>query len=171
MSTHKIPINRNNKFFSEEDFQLEQDFGMEYMSDINQTVILFRVDKQRSLNDDLYGEAKKDEIKFFPPVEIQGVVEIEDPENGSYNNNGSSRLLESGNLNLSVYQKHLDEMDVDINYGDYLGYAINETTVRYFSVSNDGKVNYNNANMIGGYKSAYRVISAVIVDDNEFRGF
>ena len=60
MSKNLIPINRNNKFFSDEDFQLEQDFGMEYMSDINQTVILFRVDKQRSLNDDLYGEARKE---------------------------------------------------------------------------------------------------------------
>jgi len=166
----KIPINRNNKFFSEEDFQLEQEFGMEYLSDINQTVILYRVNKQRSNNDDIYGEARKDEIKYFPPVEVMGVVNIDDPENKSYNDNGSSRLLESGNLTFTVYEKHLNELGVDISYGDYLGYAINETKMVYFSISDDGKVNYNNTNLIGGYKSAYRTIVGTIADLNEFRG-
>ena len=42
----KVPITRVNKFFSQEDFNLEVDFGREWLEgDINIKVILFRVDQ------------------------------------------------------------------------------------------------------------------------------
>lgn len=167
---NRIPINRNNKFFSEDDFHLEQDFGMEYLQDINQTVILYRVDRTKTDTDDLYGEVGKDQIKFHPPIEVHGVLEVEDPENKSYNPNGSLRYQESGNMVLGVFQKHLDELSVDVSYGDYIGYAVDELTIKYFTVVDDGKLNYNNKQMIGGYKSAYRRIVSVITDASEFRG-
>lgn len=40
-----IPINRNNKFFSKEDFDFELELGMEYLQeDVNQSIILYEVD-------------------------------------------------------------------------------------------------------------------------------
>ena len=61
----QIPINRSNKFFSGDDFDLEIDFGREWLEgDINIKVILFQVDRQNSLTDSLYGEAEKDGITF-----------------------------------------------------------------------------------------------------------
>lgn len=167
---NRIPITRNNKFFSEEDFELEQEFGMEYLSDINQTIILYRVDRRRTDTDDLYGEVKREQIKFYPPIEVHCVAEIEAAENTSYNSNGSLRRLEPGNLVVGVFEKHLKELDVDIKYGDYIGYVINETTIKFYTVSDDGKVNYENPKMIGGYKPAYRNIVCVPADENEFKG-
>jgi len=170
MGDNRIPIQRSNKFFSEEDFQLEQEFGREYMQDINMTAILYRVNKETTDTDDLYGEVKKDAIKFFPPVEIQCVATIEEAENKSYNNNGSMRHLEPGSLILDIFQQHLDELCVDVSYGDYFGYAVDETTLRFYTVVNDGKVNYDNTNTIGGYKPAYRQITCIVTDESEFTG-
>jgi hypothetical protein len=59
---------------------------------------------------------------------------------------------------------------VDINYGDYIGYAVNESTIRYFSVSNDGKKNFDNKHTIMGYKGAFRTVVCAPVDATEFRG-
>ena len=41
---------------------------------------------------------------------------------------------------ISVYQKHLDELEIDIELGDYIGYYETETQVRYYVVNNDGRV-------------------------------
>ena len=74
----KIPINRINKFFSEDDFGLEVDFGREWLEgDINIKVILFQVERGESLNDDIYGETGRDEIRFKPPVEIKHIIQMD----------------------------------------------------------------------------------------------
>ncbi|GAJ11946.1 unnamed protein product [marine sediment metagenome] len=56
----KIPINRNNKFFSMRDFQFEVEVGREYVEgDLNMSVILYKVDRELEFGDDLYGEAAR----------------------------------------------------------------------------------------------------------------
>jgi hypothetical protein len=117
----RIPIERLNKFFSEEDFDLEIDFGREWLeSDINIKVILYRVDRTESTIDDVYGEAGKGEIRFKPPVEIPVSFKMDTPTNKSYNGNGSLKFLEYGNVTLGVYQDTLDDLGVDITYGDLM---------------------------------------------------
>ena len=70
-TNRKIPITRLNKFFSQADFDLEVDFGREWLGgDINMRVILFQVLRGESLTDDIYGEAGRDEIRFKAPVEL-----------------------------------------------------------------------------------------------------
>ena len=77
-TNRKIPITRVNKFFSEEDFNLEVDFGREWLEgDINIKVILFGVEQGESLVDDIYGEASRGEIRFKPPVEITDLDEFQ----------------------------------------------------------------------------------------------
>ena len=45
----RVPIKRNTKFFSREDFDLELEFAKEYLEqDANQTIILYRVDLSRT---------------------------------------------------------------------------------------------------------------------------
>jgi hypothetical protein len=168
---NNIPINRRNKFFSGEDFELEIDFGREWLEgDINTKVILFQVDQQQSLVDDVYGESPKDGIKFKPPVEITVSFKMEEPQNKTYNGDGSMRYKEHGNLTLGVYQKHLDELEVDITYGDYIGYQENETTIKYYTVSNDGRIFSDNKHTINGYKGFYRTITCVPASEDEFNG-
>jgi|TARA_R110000772_G_scaffold250826_1_gene365621 hypothetical protein len=167
----KIPINRINKFFSEGDFGLEVDFGREWLEgDINIKVILFQVERGESLNDDIYGETGRDEIRFKPPVEISVNFQMEAPSNKAYNSDGSLRYLEHGNLTLGVYQDHLDELGVEVNYGDYIGYAETEDKLKYYTVSNNGIIHSDNAHTIGGYKGFYRTITCVTTDLDEFKG-
>lgn len=168
----KIPINRINKFFSNEDFDLDISMGREAIEgDGNFVVILYRVDRENTASDDLYGEASKDSIRFFPPVELRVIPILEEAENKSYNSgSGSLRYLQDGNLSFGIYESQLAELDVELNYGDYIGYPVSETEVRYFSVTNDGIKNYDNKHTIMGYKGAYRSVKCAPVDEQEFRG-
>lgn len=170
MSNRKIPITRLEKFFGSEDFALEQSMGREWLEgDMNFTLVLYRVDRQKTKTDDVYGETEEDGIKFLPPVEFRGYVTIEQSENQDYANSRMSQM-EPGNLKVSVYQKTLDELNIDISYGDYIGYYETEKRVRYYSVVNDGRVVSDNKHTYGGFKPFYRSIVAAPVNDGEFKG-
>ena len=165
------PITRINKFFSEEDFSLEISMGREAIEgDGNFTVILYKINRDLTESDNVYGEASKDGIKFYPPVELKVVPIISEPENKAYNSNGGMRYLQDGKLLFGIYDTQLSELDTDINYGDYIGYPVTETDIRYFSVVNDGIKNFDNKHTIMGYKGAFRTIDCAPVDASEFRG-
>ena len=136
---------------------------------MNFTVVLYRIDRMKTKTDDVYGEALKDGIKFLPPIELKGYVQIMAPEN---KNLGNSKInqVEPGNMRFSIYQRQLDELGIDINYGDYLGYYETEDRMRYYTVNNDGRVISDNKHNYAGYKPYYRTIMASAVVDNEFRG-
>ena len=91
------------------------------------------------------------------------------PEN---KNVGTSKIeqFEPGNIRVSVYQSHLDELGIDIDYGDYIGYYETESRVRYYTVNNDGRVVSDNKHTYGGYKPFYKTIMASPVGPNEFNG-
>jgi hypothetical protein len=165
-----VPITRLGRFFGGEDFDLEIEMGTEWLSgDMNFTVVLYRIDRYKTKTDDVYGEVLEDGIQFMAPIELKGYVQVLAPTNKFL---GSSRVeqLEPGNMKFSIYQKQLDDLGVDIFFGDYLGYYETESRVRYYTVSDDGKVVSDNKHTYGGYKSFYRTITATWVTDNEFRG-
>jgi|TARA_R110000803_G_scaffold56969_1_gene114737 hypothetical protein len=170
MSNRKIPITRLEKFFGSEDFDLEQSMGREWLEgDMNFTLVLYRIDRQKTKTDNVYGETEEDGIKYLPPVEFRGYVTIESPDNIDYANSKLSQM-EPGNLKVGVYQETLDELEVDVEYGDYIGYYETENRVRYYSVVNDGRVVSDNKHTYGGFKPFYRSIIASPVNDGEFRG-
>ncbi len=173
MSNKRIPINRVNKFFSEEDFILEQQMGREAIEgDGNFVVVLYRVDREITSSDDIYGESRKDEVRFFPPVELRVMPILGEAENKAYNSgSGSLRYLQDGPLSFGIYDAQLNDLDVTLSYGDYIGYAVTEQEVRYYTVVNDGIKNYDNKHTIMGYKGAFRTVTCAPVDENEFRGF
>lgn len=164
---NKVPITRVNKFFSADDFGLEIDMGREYLEgDLNMSVILYRIDRQATNVDSLYGEVNSSELRFLPPVELVGLVKLELPENKAYSK-GNMRILEHGKLTFSIYQEQLDELEVDVSYGDYIAYPENEFTIKYFTIVNDGKIISDNAHTILGYKGFYRTITCVPALSNE----
>jgi hypothetical protein len=170
MSNRIVPITRLGKFFGAEDYSLDISMGREWLEgDMNFTLVLYRVDKQKTNVDDVYGEASVDGIKFLPPVEFKAFLQIVAPENKFL---GSTKIsqMEPGNARISVYQKHLDELEIDIELGDYIGYYETETQVRYYVVNNDGRVVSDNKHTYAGYKPFYRTINASPVMENEFRG-
>jgi hypothetical protein len=144
--------------------------GSEWLSgDMNFTLVVYQVDKTKTKTDDVYGEALTDGIKFKPPVEVNAYVQILAPEN---KNLGTSKInqMEPGNLRFSVYQKQLEDLSIEINYGDYIGYYESETKVRYYVVNNDGRVNSDNKHTYGGYRPFYKTYIASPVSNDEFRG-
>jgi len=167
---NKLPISRLSKFFSEDDYDLHIQLGQEYLhGDLNMKLVLYQVDRTKTDIDDVYGEVGKDEIKFLPPVEFNGIVRIEEAKNTAYKT-GLLRRLEPGNLIVSVYIKQLEDLKIDIRFGDYIGYPESEQKVRFYTVSNDGKVVADGKHKHFGFKPHYRTIICVPTQENEFRG-
>ena len=170
MSNNRVPINRLGKFFGGEDYNLDLNMGEEWLhGDMNFTLVLYRIDRIKTKTDDVYGETVSDGIKFLPPVEFKGYVQVLAPENKMIGNSKIEQF-EPGNIKVGVYQKHLDELDIDINFGDYIAYYETEDVVRYYTVNNDGRIVSDNKHTYGGYKPFYRTIIAVPVNQDEFRG-
>lgn len=170
MSDNRIPITRISKFFSQNDYDLNILMGQEYLhGDLNMKIVLYRVDRQKTDIDNVYGEVGKDEIKYLSPIELNVLIKIDSPKNNSYKN-GLNRYNEPGNLVFSVYLSHLSEMNVDIKYGDYIGYPESETKIRYYEVVDDGKVVSDNKHTMFGYKPFYRTITCAYVQESQFRG-
>lgn len=163
------PINRLNKFFSEQEFQFEIELGLEYLQgDLNTTVILFAVDKAKTQVDDLYGEAYASEITIKPPIEIPAYIHFQETENKSYNDNGTLRFEEYGNLKISFYLKTLKDLNIDVCYGDFIGYRADEETIIYFEVSDDNQKHFNNSKTFGMYKPYYKTVLCVPTDKSQF---
>ena len=102
MSNKLVPISRLGKFFGDNDFQIDQEMGIEWLhGDMNFTLVLYRVDNQKTKTDDVYGEALTDGIKFKPPIEFKAFVQVMAPEN---KNLGTSKIeqTEPGNIRISV---------------------------------------------------------------------
>lgn len=60
---NKLPITRMSKFLSQDDFDLNIQMGQEYLhGDLGIKLVLYRVDKQKTENDDVYAEVGVDEL-------------------------------------------------------------------------------------------------------------
>lgn len=163
------PINRISKFFGQDDFDLHIDLGMEYFqSDVNMTVKLYKINHLQSDSDDIYAESTSSQIKYSDPIDIQCLVKIDTPQNKSYVDN-KIRFNEPGNLIITVYKKTLENLKTDINYGDFISYQIDENTLFYYEVSDDGK-QPQNAKSAFGFKYHYRTIICTPTQKNLFKG-
>lgn len=170
--TNKVPIKRNNLFYSENDFLFEQEIGMEYYTqDVNQSIILFQVDLELTNIDSLYNETHKDGIIFKTPIKLPCLYDIEDSELKAYDTKKNLGLYKkTGMLSFDIYEKTLEEYECDIKIGDYVGVQINEEHIEYFVITDDGKNNFGNSQTMYGYKNYFRHCVAAPVDSNEFNG-
>jgi hypothetical protein len=170
MQKSLVPITRLGKFFGGEDYSLEIDMGQEWLEgDMNFTIVLYRIDRYKTKTDDVYGEVLEDGIQFMAPVELKGLVQVMAPTS-KFIGNSKVEQKEPGNMKFSIYQKQLNDLDVEIFLGDYIGYYESEDRVRYYVVSDDGYVKSDNKHTYGGYKPFYRTIIATYVSENEFKG-
>lgn len=171
--SRKMPINRNNLFYSEESYMFEMELGKDYLEqDVNQTVILYEVDLTKTNLDSIYGEYKPEQLVFKTPVEIHVIYEVDPSELKSYDKSKNlGTYIKNGKLKFGVYQFSLDEVGADIKNGDMIGIAISEDVRQYWVVTNDGRNNFDNAHSMYGYKPAWRTIEcAPVSDKSEFNG-
>ena len=169
----KNPINRNNMFFSKSDFDLEIEMIQDYLGgDMNQTVILFEVDLNKTNTNDIYHEASRKNIRFKPPVELTVRYEITSSQMSSYDKSSSKGVYaKPGILDFTILNKELEDVGRDIKRGDYIGVQITPEEMIYFTVFDDGKVaSYSNSNTLYGIKPYYRQIKCNYIDPSEFNG-
>lgn len=168
----KNPIKRNRLFFSDESFNIELDFAMDYMEhDTNQTVILYEVDLENTSNDILYHESEKDEIKFKTPIEINVIYTIGGSEQKSYDKQKYLAVyLKTGKLTFHVMEKTLESLSCSIKRGDYIGVQITPEHIEYFEVADPGTINYDNKHTMYGTTPYYRTVECSMVDSNQFKG-
>lgn len=167
----KNPISRNNMFFSKESYDFEVNIAREYIEqDMNQTLILYQVDLEKTKVNDIYKESEKGNIAFKTPVEFTCMYEITDAESKAYDKTKSKGVyVKPGNLKFRVLDCELEELGVDIRRGDYVSVQIDENTLITFVVNNDGKVGrFANSQTVYGFKPWYRECEANYVDENEF---
>lgn len=169
----RVPVRRNCKFFGKEDFALEMDFAREYMEgDAGQTVILYRVDLNRTQVSDIYHEAAADGVRFLPPVEIPVVFELSDAEMKAYEPKRQKGIYsQAGKLVFSVLISTLEEYGCDISRGDYVGVQVDPRKRLYFTVTDDGRMSsMSNKYMLYGTVPYARRIECAVVDNTEFHG-
>lgn len=169
-NNYKTPINRNNLFYSDADFQLEMDLVEGYLEeDTNQTIVLYQVDRKNTQMNSVYDESKQ-EISYLPPVEVPCLYEIQDSKIDTYDKKTNRGVYTiHGNLKVYITLNTFKKYDFDIKRGDYIGIMVEEGRMYYWVVTNDGKVNIANQMIVGAYKTGYRVIEAAPVND-EFKG-
>ena len=165
------PINRNNIFYSEKEYEYETDLLMDYIEgDLNQTVVVYPVDREKTQVNAITQNAVNG-IRFKNPIEIPCQYEIQDSELKTFDKKTSNGVYAlSGNLTVYAMVKILEKYDCEISRGDYIGVYVDEGRMVYFVVTDDGKVNTGNRNYIGAYKLAWRKIECSPVSDQEFNG-
>lgn len=167
---NKIPLTRLSRYYDDVDFEMEMEMASDVIEeDANFTVVLFRIDRVKS-NVDVYGESNSREIRYLAPIELKVIFKLEASENKNYAPNGSVRYQEYGNLTFYVLTSHLKKKNVDISYGDIIGYSDREDNLKYFEVFDDGKINSDNEHLHFGFRPYYRTIKCVVLDPNVFNG-
>jgi len=163
----KNPINRNNLFTSDRTIDFQVSIGMEYINKvINQTVILYEVDRENTKINDIYNEAKFDDLVFKTPVELNVMYNLNKAELKTYDSATiKGYYLKVGKLDFTIFEKELIENSCDIHRGDYIGLQVTNDRIEYFIVTDDGRVNYDNQHTLWGTKPVYRTISCSVVSD------
>lgn len=170
-NNYTTPISRNNLFYSDTDFQFEMDIVEGYLEeDTNQTIVVYQVDRISTQVNSTYDEAHKI-ISYLPPVEVPCLYEIQDTKLDNYDKRtGRGVYAVHGPLKAYINLLAFDKYDFDIKRGDYIGIMVEEGRMYYWTVTDDGKVNTANNMVVGAYKTGFRVIDAVPVTDDEFKG-
>ena len=163
----KNPINRNNLFFSDTQYDFMVGVGMEYVNKImNQTVVLYEIDRENTKVDNIYQEAKFKDLVFKTPIELNVIYKIDKAELKTYDTQTiKGYYLKTGQLNFYIYEKELKENECDIHRGDYIGIQVNEEHIEYFIVTDVGRNNYDNRHTMYGTKPFYRSIVCSVVSD------
>ncbi|PCI28792.1 hypothetical protein COB55_03455 [Candidatus Wolfebacteria bacterium] len=160
---------RLKKFYSEKEFNLEMRMGREWLEgDLNMIVVLFAIDYVKTESDDLYGESKNKH--YHPPVELRVRPEIVQDSTGEYLSEDMLKREPQPKLHFSIYNLQLQEKDVEIKFGDYIGFNDPNKGLRYFEVYNADHTDLDNEKTRMGFKSYWRKISCVMVDRDVFDG-
>lgn len=146
-------------FSDDKEGALFKNLGRELIEDlINQHFTLFRVDVENT-ESNFYNEAKKKH--YLTPVEVKARIKIADSDVIS---EGGIRRLSKGDMTAWVYLVNMEELGIEINVGDFIGFQ-----GKFYEVYDPG---YDKDSMNRKYaadRDFYREILAKVVHKDVFQ--
>lgn len=136
-------------------------FAQEYINRVlNQTVVLYEVDREKTKINDVYKEATYKDLVFkLPPIELNVVYKLDSAELKTYDTSKLKGYYQKvGKLEFDILELELKENNCDIHRGDYIGLQVTPEHMEFFIVADDGRVNYDNEHTLMGIEPYYRSI-------------
>lgn len=163
-----IENQRYGLFMTQNSFDLDIFYGRNYLQTDNvQTVVLHRINVTETKVHALYGQAKTKDKKFFAPVQLSVMVDVEDGKQEYYGPNpGGITRDDTGPLRFGVYLKELEEKNTEINRGDYIEYNMSGEKKRYYEVESANNVTDETKKTIGGFKTYWKMVVSVPVKED-----
>jgi hypothetical protein len=155
-------------FMSEESFNLDLSYGRHYLQqDVQFKIKLYRINIIETKSHDLYGQAKPKDKKFFTPVELDAMVDIEDNNQSQYAGSEGGLVREdTGNLVARLYLQELEEKGTEVNRGDIIEYNPSGDRPRYYEVENAQNVTDTTQNSRAGFRAYWKRVLAVPVKED-----
>ena len=146
-------------FFRDAEENLFNNLGRELVERlITQHFTLYRIDPQKT-DSNFYGESKKKSYK--QPVEVIARIQIQDTDVLS---EGGVRRMAKGDMSAWIYLQHMNELDIDINVGDYIRYE-----GKFYEVYDPGYNKDSLGRKFAGDREFYREILAKVVSEGVFQ--
>lgn len=160
--------NRYGLFMSEESFDLDVMYGRHYIeNDVVFKFNLYRINVIESKSHKLYGQAKAKDKKYFTPIELHGIVDVNDGDLSNYGSGDGGIVREdTGELQIGVYLDELKEKQTEVNRGDMIAWNQSGEKIRYYEVVNSQNVTDQTQNTIAGMKSYYKLITATPIKED-----
>jgi len=153
-------------FMSDNSFDLDIMYGREYLnSDSPFKVKYYRIDAINSKVDDIYGEAKPADKKFFAPIEFHVMLDVDDGETKYFGEDGLPRN-DSGPLTVGIYVDEIKEKQTEILRGNYLSFNFSGEKERFYEIMEADNVNDITSRSVGGFRPYWRKIVAIPVKED-----
>jgi hypothetical protein len=158
---------RYGMYMSDNSYDLDVMYGREYLkTDSPFYVTYYKINQIKSRVDDLYGEAKAADKKFFSPIKLNVMIDIEDGDLKFLSETGIGRD-DVGNLVFGIFEEELKEKQLEITIGDFVSYNVSGQRERFFEIAKADYVADASSKTRGGFRSAYwRKVEATPVKED-----
>lgn len=155
-------------FMSENSFDLDVAYGRNFLQTDNaQKLKIYKIDAIKTKSNHIYGQTKAKDKKFFAPVEISVMVNVEPNVQENYaDGKGGIAREDTGPLRFGVYTKELEEKEIDIARGDIVEYNMGGDKSRFYTVQNAQNVVDSTDMTIGGFKPYWKKVIAIPVKED-----
>jgi hypothetical protein len=154
-------------FMSDNSYDLDVMYGREYLKvDSPFYINYYKINILKTKVDDLYGESKPADKKFFAPVRINVMMDIEEGAEKFMSETGILRD-DVGNLIFGVFEEELREKGIDFILGDYVSINVSGKRERFFEIVNPNYVSDSTTKSRGGFRNDYwKAIEATPVKED-----
>lgn len=158
---------RYGMFMSENSFDLEKMYGRNYIkTDSPFYINYYKINILKTKVDDLYGESKPSDKKFFAPKRLNVMLDLEEGSAKFFSETGVLRD-DVGNLIFGVFEDELKENNIEVTLGDYISFNMSGQRERFFEISNPNYVSDASTQTWGGMRGDYwRKVEATPVKED-----